>query len=110
MTPFILSVTCICCLAATYVAALQTGTCRYSQNDDINGDAWCISPTEQVEAPFTFPSLFPNGAKFVYAMDDINGLEVVELDSWLDPHKVSDWQSTMIGWWVEFDKIGAQTN
>ncbi|KAI8712097.1 hypothetical protein NCS52_01475100 [Fusarium sp. LHS14.1] len=92
-------------LFALGTSALQTGTCDYSKNNWYHGETSCINPDQTASAEFTWPPLFPKGAKFVYAVDGINGTDVSEIQPLMDPNKVKDRKATLVGWWLEYDSI-----
>jgi hypothetical protein len=96
-------------------AALQPGDCSYNKGyqSDSYGGAWCIHVVERTEATFSFPSLYPTNPKFVYVMDDIRGVEITSFPGYspqFDSQRTGDWQSSLTGFWVEFDKIGTTQN
>lgn len=87
------------------VAALQTGTCDYSANNWYQGESYCINPNETASTDFTWPPLFPKGATFVYAADDLDGEDIADLETLVDAEAVKDWNGTMVGWWLEYDEV-----
>lgn len=86
-------------------AAVEAQSCDYSLNDWYLGEGICINPKETASATFSWPPLFPGDVKFVYAADDIDGMEVAALEPLLDEGKVRSWKSSLVGWWLEYDKV-----
>lgn len=86
-------------------SALQSGTCDYSKNNWYDGETSCINPDQTASVDFTWPPLFSKGAKFVYAVDGINGTDISDIEPLMDPNKAKDRKATLVGWWLEYDSI-----
>jgi hypothetical protein len=83
--------------------ALQKGSCDYAK-DDYRGETFCINPKENASSSFTWEPLFPDGATFVYAIDEIDAEEYDRIHPNNDFRDVPN-GTALVGWWLEYDEI-----
>lgn len=64
----------------------------------------CLNPTTTTSTDLTFPALFPDGAKAVYAVEKLSKAdsEALNLTGSIDPKYEPFAQ---LGWWLEYDQV-----
>ncbi|KAK7402562.1 hypothetical protein QQX98_011700 [Neonectria punicea] len=82
--------------------ALVAAACDYSAKGQ---NSTCISPKANGSTSFSWPQ-FPEGAKFVYAVDEVDSATAKTLGG----HPLDSETLPLVGWWLDYEDVKLSNN